>query len=54
MLLLQRVSRKSKDSQEDKETSLSTSKELTEETKFVEELTEEMKCNEKRLFVPTP
>ena len=43
MSLLQWVLRKSKDSQEDKGMSLSASQELAEETKFAEE----------RLFVPT-
>ena len=50
MSSLQWVLRKSKDSQEDKETSLSPSQELTEETKFVENLTEETKGNETKAF----
>ena len=50
MLLLQWIVRKSKDSQEEKETSLSTSQEPTEDTKFLEELTEETKVDERKAF----
>ena len=46
MSLLQWVVRKLKDSQEDKETSLSTSQEPTEETKLIEET----KGNETKAF----
>ena len=43
--------RKSKDSQEHKEMSLSTFQDLTEETKFVEELTEETKGDQTKAFL---